>query len=98
MQALRVSVSKYPPAKPGALGCEPLKAFVEAPKAYSVALEVKLTPGEVPDYVSDAGRRTRHKDIGQDFVYKLVDGWNKSLNPEERELGGLHDQGSHSLQ
>lgn len=57
------------------------------PKVYSVALEVKLKPGEVPSWVSDSGRRERHRNIGQNDVAVLLEGWSKSLNPEERKLG-----------
>ena len=57
------------------------------PTAYSVALEVKLTPGDVPSWVDARARRKLHRQFGEAQVFELVNFWNRSLNPEERELG-----------
>ncbi|MBW4027844.1 MAG: hypothetical protein HIU93_10615 [Acidobacteria bacterium] len=71
----------------GAAAIAKRTTVAEAPQAYSVALQINLNLGEVPAYVSDAGRRARHRDIGQVAVFDLVNGWRTSLNPEERALG-----------
>ncbi len=56
-------------------------------KAYSVALEIKLKPGEIPAYVSDQTRRNLHRLGGQEEVAKKINEWRTSLNPETRAVG-----------